>query len=81
MVENSTQLQEVEIAFGERLDENIEKTNMSQVKLKIQNVKTIPAILGEVDVLKTQHNYYLGFLMEEKEILDYMLEEEVQIKI
>ena len=51
MIENSTQLQEVEIA-GERLDENIEKTNMSQVKLKIQNVKTIPAILGEVDVLK-----------------------------
>ena len=50
MIENSTQLQEVEIA-GERLDENIEKTNMSQVKLKIQNVKTIP-ILGEVDVLK-----------------------------
>ena len=34
------------------MDENIEKTNMSQVKLKIQNVKTIPVILGEVDVLK-----------------------------
>ena len=70
MIENSTQLQEVEIN-GERLDENIEKTNMSQVKLKIQNVKTIPAILGEVDVLKNS-NYYQGFLMEEKEILDYM---------
>ena len=25
---------------------------MSQVKLKIQNVKSIPAILGEIDVLK-----------------------------
>ena len=36
------------------MDENVEKTNMSQVKLKIQNVKTIPTILGEVDVLKAR---------------------------
>ena len=35
-----------------RLDENVVNTNMSQVKLKIQNVKSIPAILGEIDVLK-----------------------------
>ena len=49
--ENSTQIQEIKIS-EERLDGNIEKSNMSQVKLKIQNVKSIPAILGEIDVLK-----------------------------
>lgn len=49
--ENSTQIQEIKIT-EERLDKNVEKTNMSQVKLKIQNVKAIPAILGEIDVLK-----------------------------
>lgn len=49
--ENSTQIQEIKIT-EERLDGNIEKSNMSQVKLKIQNVKSIPAILGEIDVLK-----------------------------
>ena len=49
--ENSTQIEEVKIT-DKRLDENVENTNMSQVKLKIQNVKSIPAILGEIDVLK-----------------------------
>ena len=39
MIENSTQLQEVEIAGERKMDENIEKTNMSQVKLKIQMLK------------------------------------------
>ncbi|MDA9663540.1 TonB-dependent receptor [bacterium] len=49
--ENSTLINEIEIT-EEGLDKNVEKTSMSQVKLKIQNVKSIPAILGEVDVLK-----------------------------
>ena len=49
--ENSTLINEIEIT-EEGLDKNVEKTSMSQVKLKIQNIKAIPAILGEVDVLK-----------------------------
>ena len=49
--ENATLINEIEIT-EEGLDKNVEKTSMSQVKLKIQNIKSIPAILGEVDVLK-----------------------------
>jgi len=49
--DNATLINEIEIT-EEGLDKNVEKTSMSQVKLKIQNIKSIPAILGEVDVLK-----------------------------
>ena len=51
LIENSTVINEIQIT-EEGLDQNIEKTSMSQVKLKIQNIKSIPAILGEVDILK-----------------------------
>ena len=51
LIESSTVINEIQIT-EEGLDQNIEKTSMSQVKLKIQNIKSIPAILGEVDVLK-----------------------------
>ena len=50
--EASTEINEIKIT-EERLDKNVESSNMSQVKLNIQKVKSIPVILGEVDVLKT----------------------------
>ena len=50
--ESNTLLKEINIT-EDGLDKNVEKSNMSQVKLKIKNVKSIPAILGEIDVLKT----------------------------
>ena len=37
----------------ERLDKNVASSNMSQVKLKVESVKELPVILGEVDVLKS----------------------------
>ena len=41
------------IVEGERLDKNVASSNMSQVKLKVESVKELPVILGEVDVLKS----------------------------
>ena len=52
LFESSTILDEVRIT-EEGIDKNIESTNMSQVKLDIENVKSIPVILGEIDILKT----------------------------
>ena len=38
---------------AERADENVQSTQMGTTELGIEEVKTIPALLGEVDVLKT----------------------------
>lgn len=34
-------------------DENVESTQMGVVELEVQNIKKLPALLGEVDILKT----------------------------
>jgi len=41
------------IVTGERLDKNVSSSNMSQAKLEVENIKQLPVILGEIDVLKT----------------------------
>ena len=46
-------LSEEVIVTGERLDKNISSSNMSQTKLEIKNIKQLPVILGEIDVLKS----------------------------
>lgn len=43
---------EVEVS-SERADKNVSSTTVGAVKLDIQEVKKIPAFLGEVDILKT----------------------------
>ncbi len=43
---------EVEIV-GERKQENTEDTRMGTVDLDVQRLQTLPALLGEVDILKT----------------------------
>ncbi len=45
-------LQEV-IVSGEAGDRNVESTDMGRVDLSVEQIKTLPAIFGEVDVLKT----------------------------
>jgi len=37
----------------ERSNQNYESTKMGQIELKVEDIKKIPALLGEVDVLKT----------------------------
>ena len=49
--DNSIKTDEVTVK-GEKSDKNV-STNMSQVKLQVSNIKKLPVILGEVDVLKS----------------------------
>ena len=41
------------IVEAEAPDQNVESTNMSQVKVDVKTIKELPAFMGEVDVLKT----------------------------
>lgn len=45
------ELQEV-VVTGERKDENVKSTDMGKVELDIETIKSIPALMGEVDVIK-----------------------------
>ena len=40
------------VVTGEKKNSNITKTEMSTVKMKMQEIKKIPALMGEVDVIK-----------------------------
>lgn len=44
--------QVVEIT-GERRDKNVESTEMGTVTLPVEQIKTVPALLGEVDIFRT----------------------------
>src|SRR6187431_2328977 len=47
-------MQEVVVAAtGDEEDENVQSTSMGRVSLPIEQVKVLPALLGEVDILKT----------------------------
>jgi len=50
--EKGNELQEV-VVTGQKKDENITKTQMGVEKLDIQQIKNIPVLFGEKDVLKT----------------------------
>ena len=51
LVPESKQIEEVVIT-AERPDENVRKPEMSLSKLEMKTIKRIPALMGEVDVLK-----------------------------
>ena len=38
---------------GEKADRNVQSTDMGKEKIEIEKIKTLPAFMGEVDVLKT----------------------------
>lgn len=46
-------LREEVVITGERKDKNVESTDMGKVELSTQQVKALPALLGEVDIMKT----------------------------
>jgi predicted acetyltransferase len=50
--EASKTIEEV-VVTAERKNENVVKTEMSTVKLEATEIKKIPALLGEVDIIKT----------------------------
>jgi len=44
---------DVVVITGEREDKNVKSTDMGTVDFKVERIKTLPAFLGEVDILKT----------------------------
>lgn len=50
--ESAEMLQEVEIV-GEAQDNNVKQNEMSVVKMDVKQIKTLPVLFGEVDVMKT----------------------------
>jgi hypothetical protein len=51
MTPSSTMLQEVEIV-GIKEDNNVKSVEMSMVKMEMESIKKIPALMGEIDVLR-----------------------------
>lgn len=51
LVDAAILAQEV-IITGEKLDKNVQSTQMGKVDLEIEQIKTLPAFMGEVDLLK-----------------------------
>jgi len=49
---NKSILKEVEITAA-RKDENVKSTEMGKISMSIDKIKTLPVILGEVDIMKT----------------------------
>jgi len=49
---NSTEMKEVEVTAA-RKDENVRNAEMGTVRLSMAQIKTLPVVFGEVDVLKT----------------------------
>jgi hypothetical protein len=52
MTGESKKIDVVEVT-GERLNKNVEDVNMGVVKLDVKVVKKIPAVFGEVDIIKS----------------------------
>lgn len=50
--ENSTELEEVTVS-AQKLDQNVSSVEMSVAQLDIKDVKKMPALLGEVDVIRS----------------------------
>ena len=73
---SSYTIEEVEVKGSSNI---VQKTQASVIEVPIEQIKSIPALFGEVDVLKL-FNYYQGYNLV-KEHLDFMLEEVDLIKI
>lgn len=52
MVSKDKEIQEVTIS-AKRSDKNVESSDMGKVELNIDQVKKLPALLGEVDIMRT----------------------------
>jgi hypothetical protein len=49
---STTALKEVEVLASSRKDENVKTTEMGTVSLSVEQIKNLPVLFGEVDVLK-----------------------------
>jgi len=51
-LQNQTTMKEVQVT-SQRKDENVKNTEMGTISLSMENVKKLPVLFGEVDILKT----------------------------
>ncbi len=51
-LKTSLELSEVEVT-ADRIDREVKSTQMSSIKLSVKKIEELPALLGEVDVIKT----------------------------
>ena len=70
LIESEDLLEEM-IVNAQQLDENTTSTQMGKVELSMDKIKTIPAFMGEVDILKTIQ-FLPGVSSVEKVILVFM---------
>ncbi len=52
LLSNATEKMEEIVLKGTRADDNVKDTKMSTIELNIEEIKKLPALLGEVDVIK-----------------------------
>ncbi|MFK7907085.1 MAG: TonB-dependent receptor [Chitinophagales bacterium] len=52
MIEDGIMLEDIIEVTAKRKDQNVESTDMGRVDLSIESIKSLPALLGEVDVLR-----------------------------
>ena len=52
LLPNGIEKKEV-VIIAERKDKNVQSTDMGRVELEVEKIKSLPALLGEVDILKT----------------------------
>ena len=51
-LQNQSVMQEVEVVATSRTDENVQTTEMGTISMSVDQIKTLPVIFGEVDILK-----------------------------
>lgn len=51
--DNAVQADSAVVITDERTDENVQSTKMGTIELQMDQVKKLPALMGEVDILKT----------------------------
>lgn len=49
----STAIEIEEVTVSAKAEENVKSTKLGQIELDIEEIKTLPAFLGEVDIIKT----------------------------
>lgn len=78
-LENSAIITQEVIVSGEK-NKNVEDSKMSVIKLPVESIKTLPAFMGEVDILKTLQ-LLQEYNQQVKEIRAFMSVEVAQTKI
>ena len=53
LLQDGVMIEEEVVVSAKRKDENVESTDMGKVELSVEKIKSLPALMGEVDVIRT----------------------------